>query len=72
MFGFFKKLHKNEKGNYFVEIALAMIIIVFVIAGSISYMVNEGITPKYRDITTEIRGVGVPKLPDNIGSEPSN
>ena len=64
MFGFFKKLHKNEKGNYFVEIALAMIIIVFVIASSMSDMVDRGIAPKYKGITDKIEDVRVPDLPD--------
>ena len=68
MFGFFKKLHKNEKGNYFVEIALAMIIIVLVIASSMSAMVQEGIVPKYDEITDEIRKIEVP----GISPKPSN
>ena len=68
MFGFFKKLHKNEKGNYFVEIALAMIIIVFVIASSMATMVREGSVPKYDEITQEIGEVRVP----DISPEPSN
>lgn len=74
LFGFFKKLHKNEKGNYFVEIALAMIIIVLVIAGNISTMVQQGIVPKYQGITSEIGDVPVPMLPggDTNPSEPSN
>ena len=71
MFGFFKKLHKNEKGNYFVEIALAMIIIVFVIAGSISDMVNRGIKPKYTEITNKIERVEVPVV-DPESSKSSN
>ena len=71
MFGFFKKLHKNEKGNYFVEIALAMIIVVFVIAGSMSKMVQDGIVDKYDKITAEIIKVQVPGI-DSESSESSN
>ena len=72
MFGFFKKLHKNEKGNYFVEIALAMIIIVFVIASSMSAMVQQGIVPKYKEITEEIERINVPDINPQPGETQPN
>ena len=60
--GFFEELHNDQKGSYFVEMALVLIgvaLSVFVAAGGLA---TNGIVPKYTAITTQIQAVTVPDL----------
>jgi len=60
--GIFSAIHNDEKGSYFVEMALVLIgvgLTVFVAASGLS---TNGIVPKYNSITTEITNVAVPDL----------
>jgi len=55
-------IHKDQKGSYFVEMALVLIgvgLTVFVAASGLS---TNGIVPKYNDISTQIQAVSVPDL----------
>ncbi len=57
-----KELYRDENGNYFVEMALALIVITLAIVSNASSMTTTGISPKYTGITTELQGVSVPDL----------
>ncbi|MFZ5648130.1 MAG: hypothetical protein ACOY30_10990 [Bacillota bacterium] len=60
--GFVVALHNNERGGYFLEMALTLIGVGLAIYGAASGLSNNGIKPKYDSITTEVSGVSVPDL----------
>ncbi|MCL6478986.1 MAG: hypothetical protein K6T65_11310 [Peptococcaceae bacterium] len=60
--GILAELHQNEGGSYFVEMALVLIGVAFVVFNSAAGLATDGIAPKYDDITTRIQGVTVPTL----------
>lgn len=59
---FTEKLYKDERGNYFVEMALALIVITLAIVTTAGSLTSQGITPKYNGINTELQSVSVPDL----------
>lgn len=59
---FIKRLHEDEGGNYFVEMALVLILLTLAIAGNATNLQTQGIAPKYTGITTELNAVSVPTL----------
>lgn len=58
----FKNLHRDESGNYFVEIALALIGISLVIYGAVNSLATDGINPTYEGIKNELLTVQIPSL----------
>ncbi|HBV98025.1 MAG: hypothetical protein JL50_01040 [Peptococcaceae bacterium BICA1-7] len=55
-------LHEDQGGSYFVEMALVLIGVAFVVFNAASGLANDGIVPKYNNISTQIQGVAVPSL----------
>lgn len=55
-------LHDDEGGSYFVEMALVLIGVAFVVFTAASGLADDGIVPKYDAISTEIQSVSVPDL----------
>lgn len=55
-------LHNNQKGSYFVEMALVLIGVALTVFVAASGLSNNAITPKYNGISTEIQSVPVPNL----------
>lgn len=60
--GFAKALHGDEKGSYFVEMALVLIGVALAVFAAASGLATNALVPKYNAITTEIQGVTVPDL----------
>jgi hypothetical protein len=56
------ELHQNEGGSYFVEMALVLIGVAFVVFNAASGLASEGIAPKYTEIQGKIENVTVPNL----------
>jgi len=55
-------LHEDQGGSYFVEMALVLIGVAFVVFNAASGLANDGIVPKYTGITEKIKDVIVPTL----------
>lgn len=55
-------LHEDQGGSYFVEVALVLIGVAFVVFTAAHGLANDGIVPKYDDISTEIQNATVPTL----------
>lgn len=55
-------LHNDQKGSYFVEMALVLIGVALTVFVAASGLSNNAITPKYNGISTEIQSVPVPNL----------
>lgn len=55
-------LHEDQGGSYFVEVALVLIGVAFVVFSAAAGLANDGIVPKYEDISDEIEGATVPTL----------
>jgi len=60
--GILTSIHNDEKGSYFVEMALVLIGVALTVFVSASGLSTNGIAPKYTSITTEITNVAVPDL----------
>ena len=56
------KLHQDQGGSYFVEMALVLIGVALVVFTSASGLATNGIVPKYTGISTEIQSVSIPDL----------
>ena len=56
-------LHEDQGGSYFVEMALVLIGVAFVVFTAASGLANEGIVPQYNDISAEIQDVEVNLTP---------
>ena len=56
------ELNKDQGGSYFVEMALVLIGVAFVVFTAASGLATNGIVPKYTGMTTEITSVPVPDL----------
>lgn len=55
-------LNRDQRGSYFVEMALVLIGVAMAVFFSASNLSTNGIAPKYSEITTEIQNVDVPDL----------
>jgi len=60
--GILAEIHKDEKGSYFVEMALVLVGVGLTVFVAASGLATNGIVPKYTGISTEIQGVSVPDL----------
>jgi Flp pilus assembly pilin Flp len=58
----FTALYKDQRGSYFVEMALVLIGVALAVFTAASGLANNGVVPKYTAITTEIQNVTVPDL----------
>ncbi|MGI5922117.1 MAG: hypothetical protein ACOX6I_10320 [Syntrophomonadaceae bacterium] len=56
------RILNNQKGQSFLESALYIIIVVFVVAGGGYALANSGIKPKLEDLQTSITNVTVPAI----------
>ncbi|KJS02166.1 MAG: hypothetical protein VR68_03910 [Peptococcaceae bacterium BRH_c4a] len=53
-------IHHDQKGSYFVEMALVLIGVGLTVFVAASGLANNGIVPKYTDIKTYISGINTP------------
>lgn len=60
--GFLGELHNDQKGSYFVEMALVLIGVALAVFTAANTLATSGIVPKYTEITTKIQAVNVPDL----------
>ena len=60
--GFIGVLHNDQKGSYFVEMALVLIGVALSVFVAASGLAANGIAPRFNDITTQLQGVTVPDL----------
>ena len=58
--GILTAIHNDEKGSYFVEMALVLIGVGLTVFVAASGLANNGIVPKYTDIKTYISGINTP------------
>lgn len=56
------RILNNQKGQTFLESAMYIIIVVFVVAGGGYALANSGIKPKLSDLQTNITNVTVPSI----------
>lgn len=59
---YFSDLHKDEKGQTFIELGLAIVLIALAGAAYLNNLQKNGIGAKYNDITTQLQSVPVPTL----------
>lgn len=57
-----KALHRDEKGSYFMEMALVLIGVALAVFSAANELASNALVPKYNSITTEIQNVTVPNL----------
>ena len=55
-------IHRDQKGSYFVEMALVLVGVGLTVFVAASGLATNGIVPKYTGMSTEIQGVSVPDL----------
>ncbi|MCL4441582.1 MAG: hypothetical protein M1609_13625 [Firmicutes bacterium] len=60
---FLEALHSDQKGSYFVEMALVVIGVALTVFAAAQGLANNGITPTYNRISTEIGNATVPNIP---------
>ncbi len=60
--GFAEALHRDEKGSYFVEVALVLIGVALAVFTAANGLASNALVPKYSEITNKISNVSVPNL----------
>lgn len=56
-------LHSDQEGSYFVEMALVVIGVALTVFAAAQGLANNGITPTYNRISTELGTATVPDIP---------
>ncbi|MCL6612755.1 MAG: hypothetical protein K6T66_14560 [Peptococcaceae bacterium] len=59
--GFAEALHGDEKGSYFVEMALVLIGVALAVFSAASGLTNNALVPKYNSISNYINNVNPPQ-----------
>lgn len=57
-----KKIHKDEKGQTFIEMAFVILLVILALYPSIKSFATDGIQPKYDQMKTQLQAVSVPSL----------